>query len=180
MPFVTVLRAEDGKYVGFTVSTPPWPVEFPAFPSERRPGAAPPVPAPTNPPPPEPVVVPPPLEKPPEPPAAVPATATNAAVEITNPPPVATALPVETPSATNAPPTDTNPPPVAAPAEPEPPVVATAATPEAPAKSPRVLLWALGGVGFGVIVTLLFFLLRPRHPAPRVSLITRSMNKDAK
>ncbi len=39
MPFLTVLRAVKGKFVGFTVNTPPWPVEFPKFPAEPTPRA---------------------------------------------------------------------------------------------------------------------------------------------
>ena len=37
MPFLTVLRAAKGKFIGFTVNTPPWPVEFPKFPAEPVP-----------------------------------------------------------------------------------------------------------------------------------------------
>ena len=40
MPFLTVLRAVKGKFIGFTVNTPPWPTEFPAFPPEPKPVAA--------------------------------------------------------------------------------------------------------------------------------------------
>ncbi|MCW5555157.1 MAG: VWA domain-containing protein [Verrucomicrobiae bacterium] len=32
-PFVTILRAQDGEFVAWKVSTPPWPVEFPEFPA---------------------------------------------------------------------------------------------------------------------------------------------------
>lgn len=39
MPFLTVLRTMKGKFVGFTVNTPPWPVEFPVFPVEPKPAA---------------------------------------------------------------------------------------------------------------------------------------------
>ena len=51
LPFVTVLRAVKGEYVGFRVSTPPWPVELPAFPAVTnvaKPAANPP-PQPTPP-----------------------------------------------------------------------------------------------------------------------------------
>ena len=34
MPFVTVLRAQKGEFIGVKVSMPPWPVEFPEFPAE--------------------------------------------------------------------------------------------------------------------------------------------------
>src|SRR5262245_41832029 len=47
MPFVTVLRAVKGEFIGFKVSTPPWPIEYPAFPPEPATMTA----APTNPPP---------------------------------------------------------------------------------------------------------------------------------
>ena len=40
MPFLTVLRAVKGKFIGFTVNTPPWPVEFPKFPVELVPATA--------------------------------------------------------------------------------------------------------------------------------------------
>jgi hypothetical protein len=49
MPFVTALRAVKGEYVGFRVSTPPWPVELPAFPAVTnvvKPAANPPQPTP--------------------------------------------------------------------------------------------------------------------------------------
>ena len=31
LPYVTILRAVKGEFSGYTVSTPPWPVEFPKF-----------------------------------------------------------------------------------------------------------------------------------------------------
>ncbi len=34
MPFVTVLRARKGEFIGCRVSMPPWPVDFPEFPAE--------------------------------------------------------------------------------------------------------------------------------------------------
>ena len=34
MPFVTVLRARDGRLTDFTVNTPPWPVQMPPLPQE--------------------------------------------------------------------------------------------------------------------------------------------------
>lgn len=37
MPFITILRAKGGKLTDCTVSTPPWPVQMPALPQERRP-----------------------------------------------------------------------------------------------------------------------------------------------
>jgi general secretion pathway protein K len=35
-PFVTVLRARKGEFIGWNVSMPPWPVEFPEFPPEPQ------------------------------------------------------------------------------------------------------------------------------------------------
>ena len=40
MPFLTVLRAVKGKFIGFTVNTPPWPVEFPKFPVTLEPATS--------------------------------------------------------------------------------------------------------------------------------------------
>ncbi|MBE0543450.1 MAG: VWA domain-containing protein [Verrucomicrobia bacterium] len=34
LPFVTVLRAQAGQFIGWKVNTPPWPVEFPEFPAK--------------------------------------------------------------------------------------------------------------------------------------------------
>lgn len=45
MPFVTVLRAQGGEFVSWKVSTPPWPVEFPGFPTRAMEAA----PEPTSP-----------------------------------------------------------------------------------------------------------------------------------
>lgn len=36
MPFVTVLRARDGRLTDFTVNTPPWPVQMPPLPQEAQ------------------------------------------------------------------------------------------------------------------------------------------------
>ncbi len=36
MPFVTILRAYRGKFVGFSVCLPPWPMELPEYPREAR------------------------------------------------------------------------------------------------------------------------------------------------
>lgn len=176
MPFVTVLRSEKGKYIGYTVSTPPWPVEFPPYPGERRAEAAPPRPANPNPPPvePTPAPIPPPpatVQLPPPPPP-------NHAAENTNAPVVAA---VPTPIATNAPQpiVETNPPPLPATTEIEPPIkAAPAPEPNAPTQLPRLLLWSLVSLGLVIVSLLLLILLRPRNPPPRVSLITRSMNRD--
>jgi hypothetical protein len=48
LPYVTILRAVKGEFSGFTVNTPPWPVEFPKFsppPATPKPVAAVPSPA---------------------------------------------------------------------------------------------------------------------------------------
>lgn len=178
MPFVTVLRAEKGKYIGYTVSTPPWPVEFPTYPGERRKETAP--PRPVNPPPAEPTpapVPPPPTTVQVPPPAAPtnpPVDTTNLPVAVTTAPPVATEI-------TNAPlpKVETNLPPVPATIEPELPAPSEpTTTSEIPTTPSRLWLWCLGGVGLLVAVILLFVLFRPRNPPPRVSLITRSMNQD--
>lgn len=182
MPFVTVLRAEKGKHLGFTVSTPPWPVEFPTYPSEPRADAKP-GPPPTNLPPPvmpAPVAVP--VENVPERPRieAIDASLTNAVVAATNPPVVVTTNVVESPltppkadPATNAAAIE---PPV--PAPPQDPTVAAAAPPER--KLPLVPLVIAGSAAALALAILSFALLRRSRPTARVSLITRSMNKDAK
>jgi len=36
MPFITVLRAKDGEYIGWRVNAPPFRPEFPAFPAEPK------------------------------------------------------------------------------------------------------------------------------------------------
>ncbi|HOX57642.1 MAG TPA: hypothetical protein P5205_12940 [Candidatus Paceibacterota bacterium] len=36
MPFVTVLRAQDGRFVDCVVNTPPWPLQIPAAPPEMQ------------------------------------------------------------------------------------------------------------------------------------------------
>ncbi len=55
MPFVTMLRAYRGKFVSFSVSLPPWPMELPEYPKEARrapePAAVKPAPAATKTPP---------------------------------------------------------------------------------------------------------------------------------
>ncbi|MCU0770649.1 MAG: DUF2076 domain-containing protein [Verrucomicrobia bacterium] len=37
LPIITVLRGSRGSLIGYWISYPPWPVEFPAFPPEPRP-----------------------------------------------------------------------------------------------------------------------------------------------
>jgi hypothetical protein len=192
MPFVTILRAVKGKYVGVRVNIPPWPLEMPPFP--REPAAT---PTPTNPPPPKaeaqlppplPItpVVPEPLPKPVET-NLVTAPATNPPVvetkptpapvpESTAPPPAAVQKPAEVKS--NRPPTQlaqTHPAPVA------PTPAPTAATPVANAKNQVPLIPIVtGGVVVLLGATVACFALLKRTREPRVSLITRSMNKDRK
>jgi hypothetical protein len=36
MPFVTLLRARKGEFTEYTVTTPPWPLEIPALPADRK------------------------------------------------------------------------------------------------------------------------------------------------
>jgi len=189
MPFVTVLRAVKGKYVGVRVNTPPWPFELPAFPEAKVTPALP----PTNPPPPK-------VESPPSStpvkPVAVPEPL-PVKVEATNPPPATTNLPV----------IPVAPPPVERPTNPSPAVVVTpkpvetnaptaqvattnpapvspttTAAPVVSAERKRPLMPILIGAAIvlvGLAVLCLVILSRSRK-APRVSLITRSMNKDGK
>jgi hypothetical protein len=81
-PFVTVLRARKGEFIGWNVSMPPWPVEFPEFPpepqvakspvSQEKPKSEQPKPEPTKPTVPSLIVI----GKKPEPPASSPTNAT--------------------------------------------------------------------------------------------------------
>ncbi|HEX5220319.1 MAG TPA: hypothetical protein VFZ59_12180 [Verrucomicrobiae bacterium] len=187
MPFVTVLRAVKGEFIGFKVNTPPWPIEYPPFP-------------------PEPIVAPAQSTNPPvakvESPKPVAPVATNKPKPVipeTNqpsPPPVITNPPVVV-----APPTT----PAAPPSNPPPPTVATSssapttnvgrtlpptntANAVTPSKSPvsepsrslATLPVIVGGTALiGLAILCLVLLRRARRPA-RVSLITRSMNKDRK
>ncbi|MGC3961373.1 MAG: hypothetical protein QM813_26635 [Verrucomicrobiota bacterium] len=41
MPFLTILRAVNGKFVAFAVNMPPWPLEVPEWPAEFKPKPAP-------------------------------------------------------------------------------------------------------------------------------------------
>ena len=43
MPFVTILRAYQGKFTGFSVNMAPWPIELPEYPAEARRAPEPPV-----------------------------------------------------------------------------------------------------------------------------------------
>jgi hypothetical protein len=163
-PFVVVLRAQLGQYVGCTVDIPPALVDFPRFPPLPAP---PPPPAPTNqppPPPPPPAVVssiivigtnPPPVPKPTNTPPVVPVGETNATA----------ALPANTVVQTNA---ETNPPANMTNAMPSPP--------ENPDLDSRSAL-AIGAVFLGAAIILGIFI-RRRARKSGSSLITRSMNKE--
>jgi hypothetical protein len=186
MPFVTILRAAKGKFVSLKVNTPPWPVELPSYPGETTPTES----IPTEPPP---HIQSPTINKPVAP-TALPKPAT---------------LPVAT-NATAPPPTnvlvvgESTPPPVTVPANPPPAVSASpapvvtnvvpsqveqrnraAAGPAKPVAKPQSklpLVPVLVGVGIilvGLAIACFVFLKRSRE-TPRVSLITRSMNKDRK
>lgn len=189
MPFVTILRAVNGRFVSLRVNTPPWPIELPAYP-----GALATHPPPTNPPPSTPATstpAPPVVPVVPEPlPVArtnpAPARATNVIVvdstppqfpERTNPSPAVVAAPASPPS---------NPPPAQmTPTNPSPAVAASSPDPKSPVTTPAkrfpVLPLAVGAgvvlVGFAILCLLLF---KHSREKPRVSLITRSMNKDRK
>lgn len=189
MPFVTILRAAKGKFVSLRVNTPPWPIELPAFPGDQK--LAPP---PTNPPPtkaaistPAPTLVPvapEPIRPTPTNLAVIPATNSPVveapplpAPEPTNPPP-AIAIP-STPPPSNPPVTEletTNPTPVSTATS---PTTAPTAPPTA-WKLPLIPIVAGAGVVLGIFVIFCFVLLKRSRAEPRVSLITRSMNKDRK
>jgi len=188
-PFVIVLRAQEGKYVGCTVDFPPAQVVLPSFPPLPLP---PPPPAPTNqPPPPPPSVVapsiivvgtspPPSTPKPTNaPPPVVPINQTN----------VETNLPPPAPKSTNAPPSKlTNTPPVAPVNRTNmetnalPPVAAASRTnamaspPENSSLGSGSTL-AIGAVFLAAAAGLGIFIWR-RSRKSGASLITRSMNKE--
>jgi hypothetical protein len=199
MPFVTILRAARGEFTGFTVSTPPWPVEFPPAPTNPPPVAkslpvekpAPPlpvtpavVPVPKVPSPGFPVpsldsglrtpdsgVTPPPTKPPVVSEVAPPSVekTNEAVVAIPTPPTVVSNVwPVQLERTNSA----TIPPP-----EPE-----TAAIPAAAVEGKLPFIPILAGVAVALVglALLCFALLRRSREAPRVSLITRSMNKDEK
>jgi hypothetical protein len=179
MPFVTILRAAKGEFCSFKVNTPPWPIELPAFPNEPAPVAPAPIetkPAPNvevtpSTPPATPVVI-------SNPPAVTPRTNTPAAsvvttppVELpTNPPPAVTVSPL--PSPTNITPA-TNPSPVLL----SKPVATTTSADNKIPVAPILIGASIVLVGMAVLG---LALLKRFRKEPRVSLITRSMNKDAK
>ena len=142
MPFVTVLRARKGEFIGCRVSMPPWPIEFPEFPAEppvaRSPISQekpkPEAPKPEGPPPTVPSLIV--IGKKPEPPASAPTNAapTGAVSSETTPTPLtAIAKPGATHAATTAPVTN------AIVKSPEPPVP----SPATPAESPPTPLRAI-------------------------------------
>ena len=163
-PFLTVLRAAKGKFTGFTVNTPPWPIEFPVFPAlaKAEPPPAPPTAVPSLP-----------LATT-APPASVPAPAIISPVP---PVPVFTSPPPAPPLAVSNPPV-VIPAPVIVPKTNA--VVPLPAAASAGRKS-FPLSWLLAGtlllLGVGVVVLIL--LLRSRSQ-PRASLITRSIDRDLK
>lgn len=189
MPFVTILRAAKGKFVSLRVNTPPWPIELPAYPSDQKIAPPPtnPPPAKTATPPPAPAVV-------PVAPEPIRTTQTNLAATTTTNAPVVEASPPPLPEPTNLPPVvatlptqppsnpplaqleKTNPTPAVAAA---PPTAAPAATPKA-RRLPLISIIAGACVVLGGIAILCFALLKRSREEPRVSLITRSMNKDRK
>ncbi len=196
MPFLTILRTWNGKFTGFSVNTPPWPVEFPKFPVEPKPAAT----VTTLP------------EAKPEPPAGPKPETKLELPPKPEPTPVVTAKPlpqiVSPPvlPATSAPPEAT----VTAPeiAQPVVPGLASTSTPTAPLLAvdtpppvrtqktnaiiqtgtleptsekkslPLTLLVAGAGLLFGIVVAGVW-LLRSRSK-PRVSLITRSIDRAPK
>jgi hypothetical protein len=194
MPFLTILRAAQGKFVAFAVNMPPWPLEVPAYPDGLKPVApapavetkpAPPAPAtprfdrtllsPTNtiyltdtsPPPAVPVIEPTP-------------TPTNAAIVAPAPPPTPTNLPAPAPA------------PVVAKVEPvpmpQPEVPAINAPPPVPpaAEAPRNLKFSIvtiliAGIALLLVVLVVFItLLRWSRRSTGASLISRSMDNDSK
>lgn len=201
MPFVTVLRAVKGKFTGFTVNTPPWPVEFPSFPPEPKPVVE--VPAPKAKP--EAKPAPPPEVKPeprPVPKVEVtpePQIASPPVLPATNPLPVTNAQPVPSVSVPEITPpvraiaVDTSPPPASPPAlsNPPPGLAVRLATPKAdpgvqpagviPSAETRSFPLLLLGAGLvlllGIVAGVFFWQLRARSK-PRASLITRSIDRD--
>jgi hypothetical protein len=204
MPFLTVLRAVKGKFIGFTVNTPPWPVEFPKFPVTPEPATPAtttpkaklePAPEPKSEVKPEPKLEPkvevgpqPQIEPPPGLPATNPPSTTNAlpAASVTTPeikPPV---LPVIT--LTSPPPTPpiavSNPPPMI-PA----PVVIPKGNPVVQPRpidssaegtsSPLTMLMVGSVLLIGIVAGFVFWRIQSRSK-PRASLITRSIDREPK
>lgn len=191
MPFVTILRAVQGKIVAYAVNMPPWPLEVPEWPAEYKPVAPPPAPKVE----PAVAVTPPRPATRPDPGILSPTntiylveTSAPIAVPVVAPPPQPEPTnPVVTPPvqpATNA----TNAPVTAAPAESKtkPAVEAkteakpAATEPEPPAKNrqPKITILIVGiCVLLGVLVVFIALLRWSRRSAGE-SLITRSMHRD--
>jgi hypothetical protein len=153
MPFVTVLRARKGEFIGCKVCAPPWPVEFPAFPAEPQVAEAPvtqeePKPPPTPPTVP-PLVV---IGQKPEPVASSPTNAAPAVAAKAKPTPARAPVPTPEPSPATTTAPETKPvakspeptvPQPTQPAESPPPTITTTqqqvtVVPSAPAKSETV------------------------------------------
>jgi hypothetical protein len=192
MPFLTILRAAQGKFVAFAVNMPPWPLEVPAYPDGLKPVApapavetkpAPPAPvaprfdrtllSPTNtiyltdtsPPPAAPVIAPTPAP-------------TNAAIVAPAPPPTPTNVPAPSPVVAKVEPTPTPQPEVPAVNTPSP--VPPAA--EAPSNSKSSIVTILiAGIALLLVVLVVFItLLRWSRRSTGASLISRSMDNDPK
>jgi hypothetical protein len=222
MPLVTVLRARKGEFIGWNVSIPPWPVEFPAFPVEpqivkptvpqEKPKPEEPKPAPT------PATVPSIIVtgKKPEPPslsstnATLPATAPTPPGEL--PPPTITTTTQQVAVAPGPPAkseivplpkveTTSSPAPVSVivpdkpkvqpesstkPAEPTAPSPAPTSVVQTAVATPSETVFNRAGILIAGVVLLLvalglvYALTRRSRTAPRVSLITRSMDRDKK
>jgi len=193
MPFVTILRAVKGGFVSVKINTPPWPIEFPSYPVE--PTSTPPpgtnAPAPSK-------SVTHTADSEAPPPAANP---TNPPVILLPTNPAATTTPTPPPPPTTEPSTNAAPIP-----EKAPPPALTNETPAAAAQTSPAGLPAISNqppalettgekperrfplgpilVGAGIVLAgltiLSLALLKRSREAPRISLITRSMNKDRK
>ena len=173
MPFVTILRAYQGTFTGFSVNMAPWPIELPEYPKEAR--------------------------RAPEPPAVKPAPAAikpapESLIVIGNDPVYATNIPVAEPApvaiGTNVPPTHPTPatqqtneiaatmpetkpePPVKQVAEKSPPPVETKKAP-----LPVVTILVAGIALLIGIMVVFIALLRWTRRSSGESLITRTMNK---
>lgn len=192
MPFVTILRAAKGKFVSLRVNTPPWPIELPAYPGGLDSTNT---PASTNSAPATVATAPPAVPITPVAPEPAPRPETNGAVSPpTNPPP---AIAERTPPPVVLP---TNPPPAPTvvvtnkPAETAvapagvaptnaPSVVSSepaASADKSPGKLPLLPILVGAGVVLLGLTIVCFALLKRSRGEPRVSLITRSMNKDEK
>ena len=183
MPFLTILRAVNGKFVTHAINMPPWPLDVPEWPDEFKPKPAPPEPKAALPV----VTPPPPVAK--RDPAVLSPTNTIYLVE------PATLIEVATTSAPpQLPPTNqvvaapetiepphSNPPASAPAAEikPQPTTSATASAAETPKAKLRIVTFLIVGICvlLGVLVVFIALLRRPRRSAGE-SLITRSMHRD--